>query len=154
VTNLTALAERRRQAQDELARLQKFPPHIMKMTDTERDAAVTSIQQELFTLDQEISQEAQATNARLIHQVYGTQAQEVTEDARAELVKAQEALEKTVASFSSQTAGYARRVREAQLKVFEAAGNAGQPVRRPDMVLSGLARKLGELVEGSVKHGA
>src|SRR5579859_5245284 len=118
------------------------------MTEDERVSKLQELNEELELVRREIERAALAAQARNISRVYGTPyGVPASEDAQAELKKAQEALDTTLGGFTSQTKGYAKKVREAQLRVFEAAQKAGQPVRRPDMALSGLALKLAAMVE-------
>lgn len=154
MSGLTELGHRQELLKEEISRLSQHPAHIHHMTEDERAARLSGLNGELELVRREIEQAVQAQQARHISRVLGTPyGVPASEDAKAELAKAEADLAKTLESFTSQTRGYARKVRGAQLRVFEAAGNASQPTRRPDMVLSGLAQRLAAMVERTVKHG-
>lgn len=151
MSDLKTLSERQQHAKAELARIQKFPPHILRMSEAERDAAMVSLQQELGLLDGEIQAEAGRIQARHISQVYGTAP--VAEGAQAELKQAEEALEKTLAGFEATARGYAVRVHAAYVRYFQCAGAAGQRVHL-DSLLNAGAKRLTGVVEQGVRHGS
>jgi hypothetical protein len=151
--HLTALGHKRDLLKDEVSRLAKFPARVHGLTEEARAEKLLELNDELGLLEQEIQQVSTATQARHIGRVYGTEGREVTEDAKAELKAAQSALEKTFDGFVMQTRGYALKVHEAQVRVFDAAHAAGEPVHRPDMILASLGKKLGTMVEHVTQNG-
>jgi hypothetical protein len=153
VTDLTELGHRQESIKQEIVRLSQHPAHIHRLTEDERAAQVLALQDELRLVQQEIEQAAQAAQQRLIGRVYGTEGQQVPEDAQKQLKRAQEDLAKTLAGFESQTRGYARKIHDAQVAVFAAMANAGQAERRPNMVLNGLGQKLATMVEHAIRFG-
>lgn len=153
MSDLNELGHRQELLKSEVARLSQHPARIHGLSEEDRADRVCELNQELELVRQEIEQAATARNQRHIHQVYGTAGHEVTEAAKLELKLAEEALANSLAQFESQTRGYCRKLHAAQQAVFSAAGNAGQSVRRPDMVLSALGLRLGKLVEDTVRHG-
>jgi hypothetical protein len=150
VTNLTTLSERRQQAKDELARLQQFPAHILRMADADKDAAIASLRQEVEMLDQEIQQAAQTANADGIARVYGTHP--VAEDAQADLKKAEAELEKVMAGAEATMRGYAAKCHVALAAKCQAANAAGQRVHL-DSLVNAAAQRLANVVEQTVRHG-
>ena len=151
--SIKELGERAEFLKQETVRLSRHPARVHGMTEDEHSARLLDLNDELRLVQGEIEHQAQATWANQIRHAYGRDGQEVSPDAKAELKQAQDNLEKVLEGFSSQTRGYALKVHQAQIRVFEAASKAGEPVRREDMVLSGLAQKLAAMVEQAVKYG-
>jgi hypothetical protein len=150
VTDLTELGHKRDALQLEIGRISRHPAHVHKLTEGARSAQVLELQDELRLVNAEIEQAAQAQQQRHLNQAYGTVP--VAENAEAELKLAEAELAKVLASFESQTRGYAKRVHEALVKHCDASNAAGRRAHRSE-ALNGTGRRLGEMVSHAIRFG-
>jgi len=149
MTDVAELGDRCQDIRKEMARLNRWPLQILRMSQEGRGKRLADLQAELSGLETQMQRERDARQLAGIESYFG--ARQVSEDAVSELPKLEKEADKALKDAEATLRGVAERVHRTQRALFEARSRAGE-ARAADWpnMINPLGRKLAALAEQAV----